>query len=182
MGSEFEDNRSEEEDVRATQFQREGDLYCMAEYYQLDDLQQLTIKKMKMLTPITFQSFLSVTEYVYDNSGTAGPFRDYFRRQIQENLPLVSHEEWLLEVVAKGGDLAQDLFLSGRALPKAQGSDEPDAESAVMVMWPEHDASSQESKVGKTDVMFAGPIQYVPGQPLSRPKAPFSDYTADSCQ
>ena len=48
LGEEFRENRSEDEDVRATQLQREGDLYCLAEYYQMDDLQELAVKKMQV--------------------------------------------------------------------------------------------------------------------------------------
>ena len=121
--------------MRATQLQREGDLYCMADYYQLDELQDLAVQKMKMLTPVTFESFLSVSEYVYSNSGTRGPFHNYFKGQIMNNLPLVVHEEWLLNVVAKGGDLARDLFLSGRDSPQGKVDDEFDDEAAVMVKW-----------------------------------------------
>ena len=107
----------------------------MAEYYQLDELQDLAVRKMKLLTPVTVESFLSVSEYVYSNSGTSGPFRDYFKEQIMKALPLVVHEEWLLDMVAKGGDLARDLFLSGRGLPQEKADDEFDDEAAVMVNW-----------------------------------------------
>lgn len=121
--------------MRATQLRREGDLYCMAEYYQLDELQDLAVRKMKMLTPVTFESFLSVSEYVYSNTGSRGAFHDYFKDQIMEALPLVVHEEWLLDVVAKGGDLARDLFLSGRDLRQGKADDELKDEAAVMVKW-----------------------------------------------
>ena len=40
FGEEFGAYRSEDEDIRAIQLQREGDLYCVAVYYQLDDLQR----------------------------------------------------------------------------------------------------------------------------------------------
>ena len=107
----------------------------MAEYYQLDELQDLAVRKMKMLTPVTFESFLSVSEYVYSHCGTRGAFHDYFKEQIMKALPLVVHEEWLLDVVAKGGDLARDLFLSGRDLPQEAADDDFDDEAAVMVKW-----------------------------------------------
>ena len=136
LGEEFDANRSDDEDVRATQLKREGDLYCLADEYQLDSLQELAVQKMQMLTPITFESFLSVSEYVYEKGGTKGPFRGYFRQQIEGALPQVAHEAWLLEVIARGGDLAQDLFLSGRApqltdLRYEDGGDEP----VVKVVW-----------------------------------------------
>ena len=112
---------------------REGDLYCLAEYYQLIDLQELAVHKMKLLTPITFESFLSVSEYIYNNSEDTGPFRPYFRVQIEKTLPQVVHESWMLEAVAKGGDLAQDLFKSCRRAKFSidVSSDEP----AVKVEW-----------------------------------------------
>lgn len=137
LKEEFDNIRSDDEDVRATQLQREGDLYCMAEYYQLDELQDLAVRKMKMHMPVTFESFLSVSEYVYSNSGTRGAFHDYFKEQIVKTLPLVVHEEWLLDVVAKGGDLARDLFLSGRGrgLPQGKADDDFEDEAAVMVRW-----------------------------------------------
>lgn len=86
-----------------------------------------------MLTPITFESFLSVSEYVYNNSGPTGPFREYFRLQIQKTLPQVVHESWMLEVVGKGGDLAKDLFLSGRQ-PQAAREDDDSDQPAVKVI------------------------------------------------
>ena len=108
------DYRSSDMDVRATQLRREGELYCLAEYYQLDQLQELIVEKMQFLTPIYLKSFLSVSEYIYSNTTTtAGPFHNYFRNQIKETLPLVVREPWLLGIVAKGGDLAADLFLAG---------------------------------------------------------------------
>ncbi|KAG7005270.1 hypothetical protein G7Y79_00020g047980 [Physcia stellaris] len=132
-GQEFGTSNTEDEDTRATQLQRKGDLCCMAEYYQLNELQQLAVRKMKMLTPITFESFLSVSEHVYCDSGSSGPFRAYyFGEQILETTPLAAHKGWLLDVVAKGGDLAQDLFLSGKGLPKAKAVDERIDECAVM--------------------------------------------------
>lgn len=164
IGQEFDTSRSEDEDVRATQLQREGDLYCMAEYYQLNELQQLAVRKMKMLTPITFESFLSVSEHVYSNSGSSGPFRAYFREQIIETLPLVAHKEWLLDVVAKGGDLAQDLFLSGKSLPKAKTDDERIDERAVMVGWDEESLIPQFLKFQKAkdiETAFGGFVEYV---------------------
>ena len=113
---------------------REGDLYCLAEYYQLIELQELAVQKMKLLTPITFESFLSISEYIYNNSKDTGPFRPYFRVQIEETLPQVVNESWMLEAVAKGGDLAKDLFKSCRG-PRfiyfSVKSDEP----AVKVEW-----------------------------------------------
>lgn len=58
-GKEFKDNRSEDEDVRATQLQREGDLYCLAEYYQMHDLQQLAVQKMQVrILPSSVTAFV----------------------------------------------------------------------------------------------------------------------------
>ena len=97
------------------------------------DLQEIAVEKMKLLTPITFKSFLSVSEFIYNNSEDTGPFRPYFRVQIEKTLPQVVHESWMLETVARGGDLAQDLFTSGRR-PRYiyfNHSDEP----AVKVEW-----------------------------------------------
>ena len=93
-----------------------------------------------MLTPLTFESFLSVSEYIYNNSETTGPFREYFRLQIQKTLSQVVHEGWMLEVVAKGGDLVKDLFLSYRR-PQAAKDEDSDDKPAVKVTW-EDDAAA----------------------------------------
>ena len=92
---------------------------------------------MKLLTPITFESFLSVSEYIYNNSEDTGPFRPYFRIQIEKTLPQVVHERWMLEAVAKGGDLAQDLFMSCRE-PVITSFDVCGEGPAVKVKW-DHD-------------------------------------------
>ena len=89
---------------------------------------------MKLLTPITFESFLSVSEYIYNNSEDTGPFRPYFRVQIEGTLPEVVHESWMLEAVAKGGDLAQDLFKSCRQRKVIWFNDSGD-KPAVQVEW-----------------------------------------------
>lgn len=138
----------------------------MAEYYQLNEFQQLVVRKMKMLTPITFESFLSVSEYIYSNSGSSGPFRAHFREQIRETLPLVAHEEWLLDVVAKGGDLAQDLFLSGKSPPQAKTDSEHADKRAVMVGWDDeslipqfissHKVKKMESALGFVKYVYIG--------------------------
>lgn len=131
---------------------REGDLYCLAEYYQLADLQELTVQKMKLLTPITFESFLSVSKYIYNNSSAAGPFRPYFRAQIKKTLPQVAHETWMLEAVAKGGDLAQDLFLSCRQ-PEAVKAEEGD-DPTVKVKWDLETAARIRPKVRTLSLDF----------------------------
>ena len=165
IGQEFDATRSEDEDVRATQLQREGDLYCMAEYYQLNELQQLAVRKMKLLTPVTFEAFLSFSEHVYSNSVSSGPFRAYFREQISETLPLVAHTEWLLDVVVKGGDIAQDLFLSGKSLPKAKTDDGRTDERAVMVGWDEESLIPQflnfQKAIERETARGSGFVEYV---------------------
>ena len=109
-GVEFEAYRSNHEDQRAIQMQRQAELYCFAAMYELAGLQSLAVQKMQMLTPMSFRSFLSVSEYIYDNSDDSGPFRPYCRQQLEIYLPEIARSQWLQDKVARGGDLAVDLF------------------------------------------------------------------------
>jgi len=115
-GAEFEAYRSKHEDQRAIQMRREAELYCFAAMYQLEDLQDLAVKKMQMLTPMSFSSFLSVSEHIYNNSDASGPFRQYCRRQLENYLPEIARCQWLDDQVAKGGDLAVDLFSANQGI------------------------------------------------------------------
>lgn len=115
-GAEFEAYRSKHEDQRAIQMRREAELYCFAAMYQLEDLQDLAVEKMQMLTPMSFSSFLSVSEHIYNNSDASGPFRPYCRRQLENYLPEIARCQWLDDQVAKGGDLAVELFSANQGI------------------------------------------------------------------
>ena len=137
-GEEFTKAHSEDRDVRATQMQREGNIYCLAEYFQLEQLQRLAVQKMQMLTPLTFESFLSVSEVIYSESGP-GPFREYFRQQIEGPLPEVADEPWILQRIANGGDFATELFSCSHK-PSSRNDGKP--KEMVTVTWPRKERSS----------------------------------------
>lgn len=115
-GAEFEAYRSKHEDQRAIQMRREAELYCFAAMYELEGLQDLAVEKMQMLTPMSFSSFLSVSEHIYNNSHASGPFRPYCRRQLEIYLPKIARSQWLDDRVGRGGDLAVEFFVANRGL------------------------------------------------------------------
>ena len=50
--------------------------------YELEGLQQLAIEKRRMVTPMTFKPFLSVSDHIYNNCNFDGPFWPDCRQQI----------------------------------------------------------------------------------------------------
>lgn len=96
--------------------QRQAELYCFAAMYDVEGLQQLAVEKMQMLTPMSFRSFLSVSEHIYNNSDASGPFRPYCRRQLEVYLPEIARSQWLQNKVAEGGDLAVELFSANQGI------------------------------------------------------------------
>lgn len=131
---ELSDYRSADGDVRATQTQREADLYILAGYCQLWDLQQLVVEKIRILKPLSAESFLSFSKYIYDNSRGTRVYREYFRKEIAQHLNDTAVEPWIMNQIEQGGELAMDIFLAGRDSRKAEDSEtcypiaEPDAE------------------------------------------------------
>ena len=109
-GPELETYRSQFENQIISEMQPAADLYCLAAMYDLKDLQELVVEKMKILTPMTFSSFMTLSEHIYNNSDASGPFRTYCRSVIEHCLPQISRGEWLSDQVARGGDLAVELF------------------------------------------------------------------------
>lgn len=140
-GVEFETYRSQHEDQRAIQMQRQAELYCFAAMYELEGLQQLAVEKMQMLTPMSFRSFLSVSEHIYSNSDASGPFRPYCRQQLEFYLPKIARSQWLDDQVVRGGDLAVDLFVSNQGL---FGTLED-----VAIVWPPAELQSPVKKKSK---------------------------------
>lgn len=125
-GNEFSRVRSADQDVRATQMRREVDIYCMADYYDLPNLQELVVEKMQMLTPLALESFLDMSEYIYDHGGPKGPFRPYFREQMGEFVPREAIRPWIDGKESISAEFAKDLFLS----------DLQEVEINVVVDWP----------------------------------------------
>jgi len=141
-GAESEAYRSKHEDQRAIQMQRQAELYCFAAMYKVEGLQQLAVDKMQMLTPMSFRSFLSVTEHIYDNSDASGPFRPYCRRQLEVNLPKIARSQWLDDHLVRGGDLAVELFVANRGFFGV-------LEDVVMVWSPAQSKNSKDKKSEK---------------------------------
>ena len=110
VGVEFAAYRSSDENTRFVQMQREVYLYCMAGYYLVPELQALAVEKMAMLAPLTTESFLNISRYVYENNTGPGAYRDYFCYKIKGYLHLDIMEDWIMERIAEGGDLAVDIF------------------------------------------------------------------------
>ena len=90
---------------------RNAKMYLLGDYYQLEELQALAVSKIAVLVPIALPTFLGVAEHIYENTAPGGPFRRYFCDQIEKLLPEVASERTIQDLVAKGGDLATDLFL-----------------------------------------------------------------------
>ena len=109
-GVEFAAYRSNDEKTRFLQTQREVHLYCMAGYYLVPELQTLAVEKMAMLAPLSMESFLNVSRVVYENNTGPGAYRDYFCYKIKDYLHLDTMEDWIIERIAEGGDLAVDIF------------------------------------------------------------------------
>lgn len=151
-GAEFETYRSQHEDQRAIQMQRQAELYCFAAMYELKGLQQLAVEKMQMLTPMSFRSFLSVSEHIYTNSDASGPFRPYCRQQFEIYLPKIARSQWLDDQVVRGGDLAVDLFISNRGL---FGTFED-----IVIVWPPAELktpTNKRSKRGESGLVGSAP-------------------------
>ena len=126
-GNEFAMTRFEDAEARATQMQREAKLYCEANCYDLQDLQKLSVEKMQMLTPLRVESFLDISEYIYEEGGPGGPFRAYFREQ----MGFVSKKAarpWLEGKATISGEFAADLFSS--SVPESS------SDIKEMVEWP----------------------------------------------
>ena len=123
-GDEFANARSEDKDVRATQMRREADIYCMADYYDLLDLQELVVEKIQMLTPLAVDSFLDISEYIYDQGGPEGPFRAYFREQ----MGLLQKEAIRPWIDAREVEIVKDLFFPNPATGVSNNE--------VLVNWP----------------------------------------------
>jgi len=140
-GAEFEAYRSQHEDQRAVQMQRQAELHCFAAMYELGGLQQLAVEKMQMLTPMSFRSFLSVSEHIYNNSDASGPFRPYCRRQLEIYLPKSARSQWLDDQVFRGGNLAVELFIAIQGL---FGSLED-----VVIVWPPAQSKNPKDKKSK---------------------------------
>jgi len=140
-GAEFDAYRSKHEDQRAVQMQRQAEVYCFAAMYELGGLQQLAVEKMQMLTPMSFRSFLYVSEHIYNNSDASGPFRPYCRRQLENYLPEIARCQWLDDQVVRGGDLAVELFVANRGL---FGTLED-----VVIVWPPAQLKNPKDKKSK---------------------------------
>jgi len=149
-GAEFEAYRSEHGDQRASQMQREAELYCFAAMYELVGLQEVAVEKMKMLAPMSFRSFLFVSEHIYTNTDASGPFRPYCRQQIEIYLPQIARSQWLDDLVARGGDLAVELFVANGGL---FGTLED-----VVIEWPPAQSKSLKDMKSKkrSEPRFAG--------------------------
>lgn len=128
-GEELSDYRSADADARAAQTQREADIYILAGYCQLWDLQQLVVEKIRILEPLSAESFSSVSKYIYDNSRGMSVYREYFREEIAQHLDDTTIEPWVMNQMEQGGELATDIFLAVRDSRKAE---DPDTEPGLV--------------------------------------------------
>lgn len=48
-------------------------LYISADYHRITALQALAVDKMKLLSPISLQAFLDISDYIYEKT-SSGPF------------------------------------------------------------------------------------------------------------
>ena len=110
VGVEFAAYRSQDEKIRFVQMQREVHLYGMAGYYLMSELQALVVEKMAMLAPLATESFLNASRLVYECNTGPGAYREYFCYKIKDYLHLDIMENWIMERIAEGGDLAVDIF------------------------------------------------------------------------
>ena len=109
------DNKDADEDDgeedRGVAMQREADLYCLAGYYCLPELQKMTVTKMWSLHPVSLTAFLSISRYVYENNKGQGSYREYFKEFVEFNWDKDGVKDWVLQRIDEGGELAVDLFL-----------------------------------------------------------------------
>ena len=88
---------------------REAELYYLAAMFYMEGLQQIAVGKMKLLIPMIFKPFISVSEHFYNNCGFDGLFWSHCRQQIEISLPKLGMGQWLREQMAERGVLAAEL-------------------------------------------------------------------------
>ena len=59
---------------------REAELYYLAAMFYMEGLQQIAVGKMKLLIPMIFKPFISVSEHIYNNCGFDGLFWSHCRQ------------------------------------------------------------------------------------------------------
>lgn len=88
-------------------------IYIMADKYQLEQLQELTISKIKLLPHLSDDAYFSMVQKVYDAIPSSDVFfREYFTESADPRLGRLQAPELkkLLEKIEAGGPLARDCF------------------------------------------------------------------------
>lgn len=88
-------------------------IYIMADKYQLEQLQELTISKIKLLLTLSDGAYYSMVHKVYDAIPSSDVcFRKYFMESVGPRLARLQAPELtkLLEKIEAGGPLARDYF------------------------------------------------------------------------
>ncbi len=116
MGSELERYCDVTMTTRENRMQQQAELYTMAGYYHLPNLQHLTIDRMKPLMPISQDALLSVSRIIYANNPGPGAYREHFVRVIKDGMIGNIAEDWIVEQIKEGGELAVDLYRARREL------------------------------------------------------------------
>lgn len=120
-GSELEHHCDVAITTRGLRAQQQAELYTMAGYYHLPGLQMLAVGKIKLLSPLPPETLFSISTYIYANNVGPGAYREHFARTIRcemiNNLSVV--ENWVVERIREGGELAVDLYLVRRDVSKA---------------------------------------------------------------
>ncbi|KAI9754201.1 MAG: hypothetical protein M1815_005774, partial [Lichina confinis] len=76
------EGRSEDKDVRTVECSRQAQLYCMADFYGLDNMMSQAIEKLKLLAPIPLENLLTIARRTHrriPSSDTA--FREFVRTE-----------------------------------------------------------------------------------------------------
>ncbi len=118
MGSELDHYCDTTKTTRGLRTLKQAELYTMAGYYHLPDLQNLAVEKMRSLLPIFRSMVFSISKYIYANNPGPGPYREHFISLIRDgmisNVSVV--EDWIVERISEGGELAVDLYRARKDL------------------------------------------------------------------
>ena len=108
------EGRSEDKDVRTVECSRQAQLYCMADFYGLDNMMSQAIVKLKLLAPIPLENLLTIARRTYrriPSSDTA--FREFVRTEAYKlKIDRFKSTAWLSNHVQEGGLLTLDLFMA----------------------------------------------------------------------
>ena len=106
--------RSNDKDVRTIECGRQAQLYCMADFYRLDEMMSQAVEKLKLLAPISMENLLAIASTTYERLPSSNEaFREFVRTEAYKlRISRFTPTEWFMDHVEEGGLLTQDLFMA----------------------------------------------------------------------